>query len=275
MKSANRLIVAILIVTALAVGFWMLLLSPKQKEADVLSAEVDSLQVTLAQANNEVAVAEAAKREFPDDYRQLVVLGEAVPEGDETASLLVELNRLATSSKVDFESIQLAAGGEAAVPEAAVAPPAVETPAPEASGSGVPAAATVPPTEATASLMPLGASIGPAGLAVMPYTLSFTGDFFQIADFIHRIDKLVETKNAKVGVEGRLVTIDGFALTADTDEEGSGGDDNRLSASFTVTTYVTPPDQGVTVGASTSEPAPISESSASPEPEASEAGEAQ
>jgi hypothetical protein len=122
--------------------------------------------------------------------------------------------------------------------------------------------------------MPLGASIGPAGLAVMPYTLTFTGDFFQIAGFIHGIDKLVETKNATVGVEGRLVTIDGFSLSATEDEEEGAGD-NRLSANFTVTTYITPPGQGVTAGASTSEPAPVAESSASPEPEASEAGEAQ
>ena len=62
--------------------------------------------------------------------------------------------------------------------------------------------------------MPLGASIGPAGLAVMPYTLTFSGNFFQIADFIHGIDSLVETENAKVGVEGRLVTIDGFSLNS-------------------------------------------------------------
>ena len=119
MKSANRMIVAILIVAALAIGFWVLLLSPKQKEADDLSAEVDALQVTLAEADNLVAAAEAAKREFPDNYRQLVVLGEAVPEGDETASLLVELNRIAASSKVSFESIQLASGGEATAPEVA------------------------------------------------------------------------------------------------------------------------------------------------------------
>ncbi len=273
MKSANRMIVAILIVAAIAVGFWVLLLSPKQKEADDLGAEVDALQVTLTQANSEVAAAEAAKQEFPDDYRQLVVLGEAVPEGEETASLLVELNRIAAGSKVDFESIQLATGGEAAAPEAAVAPPAAETPAPAESGSGVPAAATVPPSEVAASLMPLGASIGTAGLAVMPYTLTFSGNFFQIADFIRGVDRLVETKNEKVGVEGRLVTIDGFSLTAPNAEEGHV--DNRLSASFTVTTYVTPPGQGVTAEASASEPAPVSESSSTMEPEASESGEAQ
>ena len=66
-----------------------------------------------------------------------------------------------------------------------------------------------------ASTLPLGAAIGPAGLAVMPYELTFTGDFFRVADFIEGLDSLVETTNAKVGVDGRLITIDGFSLDAD------------------------------------------------------------
>ena len=253
MRSSNRLIMSILIVAALAVGFWVLLLSPKREEADELSGQVETLEATLTQASSRLAAAEAAKQAFPDNYRQLVVLGEAVPEGDETASLLVEINRIAESSKVEFHDIQLGGGGESGTPETPVAPPPAEmAPTPESSGSGVPAAATVPPTEAAASLMPLGASIGPAGLGVMPYNLSFTGNFFEIANFIEDVDSLVATRNAKVGVEGRLVTVDGFALTP------TGGKKEDLSVSFVVTTFVTPPEQGITAGASSSEPAPVS-----------------
>ena len=61
------------------------------------------------------------------------------------------------------------------------------------SSTGVPAAETVPPTEVEASLLPLGASIGPAGLAVMPYTLQFQGNFFGIAKFIGQVDSLVKS----------------------------------------------------------------------------------
>jgi len=268
MKSTNRLIVSILIVAAVAIGFWVVLLSPKREEADKLSGELDALKVTLAQADSTVLAAEAAKREFPANYRQLVVMGGAVPEGDETASLLVELNRLAKRAKISFETLLLTEGGAAAPAEVAPAPPPVEA-APTEPGSAVPASATVPPTEAAASLMPLGASIGPAGLAVMPYTLTFSGDFFQIANFIGKVDALVETKNAKVGVDGRLVTIGGFSLAPNEETD-------RLSATFVVTTYVTPPNQGITAGASPTEPE-ATPTSTEPEEstEASEAGEAQ
>jgi len=247
MNSTNRLIVAILVIAALAVAFWVLLLGPKRQEVDELSQRVDTLNSGLVQAQSEVVVAEEAKRAFPADYRQLVSLGEAVPEGDETSSLLVELSTIARDSKVSFEGLRLSNEGAAPVEGIATEVP-TEPPTAEASGA-VPAAAAVPPTEATASLLPLGSTIGPAGLAVMPYNLTFSGNFFQIADFIAGVDQLIGTEVEKVGVKGRLVTIDGFSL--DPREEG----DETLDVSFVVTTYVTPPDQGVTAGATPTEPA--------------------
>jgi Tfp pilus assembly protein PilO len=251
MSSANRLIVSMLVVTALAVAFWLLALGPKRQEAADLTGQVDQLQVSLAESQSKATEAAEARHEFPVDYRQLVVLGKAVPSSDETSSLLVELNQIANQSKVEFNSIQLGAGSAEATPAPAPAPTttAPTTPA-EGSSSAVPAAAAVPPTEAAASLLPLGATIGLAGLGVMPYSLNFSGDFFHIADFIKGIDSLVHTSKG-VAVNGRLVTLDGFALTPNTEASAQ-----QLNANFAVTTYLTPPSQGVTAGATPAAPAP-------------------
>ena len=131
MKSSadtTRVIVGIFVVVGLAVAFWMLMLSPKRKEADELGTQAEGLQVSLATAQSEVADAEAARRKFPKYYRQLVVLGKAVPAGDETSSLLVELNHIGVKTEVDFEKIALGTvDGSAATEEAAPAP----EPAPE------------------------------------------------------------------------------------------------------------------------------------------------
>jgi Tfp pilus assembly protein PilO len=267
MGSSNRLIVSILVVTALAVGFWMLALGPKRKEADELSGQVEQLQVSLAEAQSKATQASAAKQEFPADYRQLVVLGKAVPASDDTSSLLVELSHISSKAKVGFNSIQLNGSGEEVAAPATSAPAAPTTP-PEASSTGssgaVPAMATIPPTEAAASVMPLGASIGPAGLAVMPYSLSFSGSFFHVADFIKGIDSLVHTGGSEVAVDGRLVTLDGFALSADA-KRGFP----YLNANFAVTTYLTPPSQGITAGASAAAPALATTTSAA-EPSSAE-----
>ena len=93
----------------------------------------------------------------------------------------------------------------------------------------MPASSTVPPTEAAASLLPLGASIGPAGLGVMPYSLTFSGDFFQIANFIGGIDSLVHTgAKSNVAVDGRLVTLNGFCpQTTELRRRQIGGDPGR------------------------------------------------
>lgn len=231
-KRTNLIVAAMVVVAVLAIVFWTLLLSPVREEAQKLGGRITTLESSLAQHRSEAEVAAAARRSFPREYGRLVVLGKAVPGGDETASLLVQLNHLAGQAGVAFQTLTLSAasseGEEVAAPVTGVSP-----------------------TEAEASLLPLGASIGPAGLGVMPYTLTFEGDFFQIADFIEGLDDLVRSSNQGVAVNGRLITVGGFSL-APSSSEGSA----KLQASFSVTTYLTPPGEGLTGGASPSEPEP-------------------
>jgi Tfp pilus assembly protein PilO len=250
LSSSNRLVIAMLLVAALAVAFWMLLLSPKRDEASKLGTQVTQLKEKLAQHRSEVNTAIEARAEFPVNYQQLVVLGKAVPGDDDTASLLVQLNKIAKNTKVTFEEFTLEAGNGT---EEATPPPA-----PAAEGSGGTPASLVSPTEVAASTLPLGASIGPAGLDVMPYALTFKGDFFKLADFIKGLDSLVKTENEKLAVNGRLLTVNGFALEADPERPFPA-----LQGKFSVTTYLTPPEQGLTAGATPSGPAPAEATPAS------------
>lgn len=241
MSSTNRVIVAMLAVAALAIAFWMLLLSPKRSEVTKLDGDVATQEESLALHRSEAQQGLAAERDFPAQYQQLVVLGKAAPADSETASLLVQMNRIAKHAGVSFQTFVLLPG------EGAEAEAPAEVPPPE---GGEPASYPSP-TEVAASTLPLGASIGPAGLAAMPYTLEFKGNFFQLADFIHGLDSLVETKNAEVDVTGRLVTINSFNLTGD-----SNVGFPQLEASFSVTTYLVPPALGVTGGATPTSPEP-------------------
>ncbi|HEY7256437.1 MAG TPA: hypothetical protein VH476_07105 [Solirubrobacterales bacterium] len=225
MTPQNRAILAAVLVAVAAVAFWMMVLSPKREEASKLGTEVESLQASLSQHESEVRAGEEAKEGFSGDYRQLVVLGKATPGDDETASLLVQVNHVAEKSKVRFSNLQLEGSGAQSEAEAA------------SSSAG---AETATPTEAAASLMPLGAEIGPAGLAVMPYTFTFNGTFFQLSDFIHGLDQLVKTNKEAVTVDGRLVTINGFTLKPDTVKKLP-----VLEGEFSVSTFLTPPGEGL------------------------------
>lgn len=222
--AVNPTVVAMLAIAGLAVAFWFLLLGPRRDEAKELGQQVEQVEAALAQHRAEVAAGAQARARFPRDYQRLVVLGKAVPAGDDVGSLLVQVNRLAAKAGGSFRNISLTASGGGAVPEAA----------------GKPAS----PTEAEASLLPLGASIGPAGLGVMPYSITLDGDFFEIADFIAGLDSLVKTKGGEVKVNGRLLTIDSFKLAADRDRGFPA-----LEGSFSVTSYLTPPGEGAAAGA--------------------------
>jgi Tfp pilus assembly protein PilO len=244
MSSTNAVIVAVVAVAVLIGAFWMLALSPKKDEAKKLGTQVENLETELSQHRAEANEAAEAREGFSADYQQLVSLGKAVPGDDDTPSLLVQLNRIAKRSHVKFGTFLLSAEKGAGAEAAPSAPSTEES-------------ASVSPTEAAASLMPLGSTIGPAGLGVMPYTLKFEGSFFHLANFIHGLDSMVKTTNSKVAVDGRLITIDGFAFKAAPDGFP------KIEATVSVTTYLTPPEQGATAGATPSGPAPATATPAS------------
>ncbi len=272
-----------LAIIGLIVGVWLVVLAPKRDQAASLKKDVDQLQLQLDQAQQAAAAGAQEQKSFPDDYRKLVVLGKAVPEDGDQASLLVQLQQLADRSGVGFQSIDLAdAAGSATTPAPAPATstsptsststsstatgdtsttstPTSTTGASSTESTGaVPAAPTPDATEASAATLPIGASVGPAGLGVMPYELTFTGQFFQIADFMKGLDAMVHTRHGTVGVTGRLLTVDAFTLAP---IQASTNADTftlvpTLTADLSVTTYVTPPDQGITAGATPTGPAP-------------------
>ena len=268
MKASDRGILLILPIVALIAAFWLLVLSPKREEASQLGDDVAQLESEVAAAQQLADAAEQAREEFPDDYRKVVTLGKAVPQDDDTPSLLAQLSGISAQSGVEFMSLELQSEAqEAAAPAPSVTgeTPSVQEPPPGESEQSESAQASTPApaTESSAAALPLGAAVGPAGLPTMPYTLKFRGsplhsharvarDFFHVADFIHGVDKGVSADGEKVSVDGRLITIDGFTLKGDPDRGFP-----FLEATFAVTTYLTPETQGLTAGATPSGPAPV------------------
>jgi Tfp pilus assembly protein PilO len=288
MKVSDKAIVFGVLVFVFAIGFYLLMLSPQRQKASELNDQISQLHASISEQESVASYAEQARKDFPRYYGRLVVLGKAVPQQADTASMLVQLNSISDRSHVDFRSIVL--GGDAASAGTGTSSSAAaSTPAPPSSGStasaapaapatstapaaspssGAPSAGTtsgatatatadpaqaVPATESSAASLPIGATVGTAGLATLPYTLKFTGGFFDIANFIGGVDNLVQPTDGgtRVSPDGRLFTIDGFALNG-----GAPGSSPTLKASFSVTTYATPADEGLTLGASPSAPAP-------------------
>ena len=271
MKASDRGIIVGVGVIVLAVLFYMVVLGPKRNEASDLGNQIDSLNSSISQQQQVADFGAQARKDFPRYYGRLVLMGKAVPQDADTSSMLVQLSSTSSRSNVDLRGITLSQGasGEgtstassATSSTSAPAPtpsPTSTTPAtPAPSGSTAPtsstASAPVPATETAAATQPLGAVVGVGGLPTMPYDLTFTGGYFDVANFIGGLDSLVKPRGSGqvVAADGRLFTVDGFTLSI-----GQAGP-AHLNAKFQVTTYVAPPDQGLTAGASPSGPAPIS-----------------
>lgn len=247
MKASDRTILLAVIGVAAVAAFYFLMISPKRAEVGELDTKIADASAAVAEQEQLASLAEEAKGEYRSDYQHLVVLGKAVPGDEDVSSLIEQVNSQAGAAGIEFRTLKLAASDAAAAAPAPTAPAAsaATVPAGEAPAPGE----TAPATEAAVAVLPLGAAVGPAGLPTMPYDLTFSGEFFQIADFMAGLDGMVGVNEEGVGVDGRLLTIDGFSLSS------PEGDFPHLTANLHVTSFVTPADQGLTAGATPGAPA--------------------
>jgi Tfp pilus assembly protein PilO len=282
MRSNERMILVGVAVVALAVGFYLFVLGPKRDKASELKDQVNTLNGSITAAQQQVSYGEQARHDFGKYYGRMVVLGKAVPGQSDTASLLVQLNSLASQSDTSLRAIGLNSGsGSGSSGATAAAPPATSPTGAAASAStasstaatsstagtsstaatgstAAPAAAPVatpaPATEASAAALPIGSVVGAAGLPTLPYSLTMRGNYFDVASFIGKVDELVTpvSSGTQLSPDGRLLTINGFGL-----QVGGSGPSPQLKANIVVTAYSTG-DQGLTLGASPSGPAPTS-----------------
>jgi type II secretory pathway pseudopilin PulG len=224
-STRDRTILVIVGVVAALVGSWMMVIQPKRDQATKLGAQVKAAQSQLNTLRTEVAQRQHARRAFAGEYAKIVRLGEAVPTDDNVPSLIYQLQGAASGARVDFRALQLN-------------PSSGSTPAPSSPSAAQGATATLPP----------GATVGPAGFPIEPFTFSFQGNFFHLADFFHRLQRFVVATNKRVSISGRLMTLNAINLSA-----GASGFP-QISAQISATTYLVPPSEGLLNGATPAGP---------------------
>jgi type II secretory pathway pseudopilin PulG len=226
----DRRVLAIVAVIIAVVAAWILVIQPKRDQASKLASQVSAAQRQLASARTRIAVADQDRSEYARNYEAVAALGEALPSDDETGSLIYELQSAATGAGVNFQSLVL--------DPAASAPAATTTSTSKSSAS-----------QAVTATLPPGAAVGPAGLPTLPFTFTFQGNFFHLANFMRRLERFVVATDKKVSVSGRLMSLNGIDLGA-----GPRGFP-QITATISATTYLVPSNEGLTDGASPSGPA--------------------
>ncbi|MGZ4279284.1 MAG: hypothetical protein ACXVFK_17990 [Solirubrobacteraceae bacterium] len=263
MTSRDRIVVIVVAAAALLAGFWFVVLSPKRAEVKAVDAQIASAQQRLDAARASVSQAQQAKRDYDTDYAAVARLGKAVPVDDNIPSLVYQLQSVSRNAKVDFRSFKLDGTGTPAptTPAAATASAASSassgssssgssgSSSSSSSSSSTTSTAPAPATQLAVAALPPGASVGPAGFPTMPFTFVFDGSFFDMEHMLRNIDQFISVRKDAVSVHGRLLGVDGFALTA-----GPTGFPS-VTATLSATAYLLPADEGLTAGATVSGPA--------------------
>jgi Tfp pilus assembly protein PilO len=213
----DRIVIIIVLVAATLAASWFVVLAPKRKEAADLRGKIDVANKHLLEAQQSAAQAKQAKGRYQDDYATVATLGKAVPSSDALPSLLYQLQAASHNARIDFNTLKVAGTGSA--PAAAATPPAAAAKAastePNSTDSSASAsAAPAPATQAASATLPPGATVGSAGFPVMPFSFVFNGSFFDMERFLGDVQRFVRIDGKRVDVRGRLLSVDGFALTA-------------------------------------------------------------
>jgi hypothetical protein len=206
MTSRDRTVIAVALVLAAVIGSWLLFVAPKRSEASRLASQLDSVRAQLRTEEAAVASGVAARDAYGAYYAELARLGEAVPATDDVPSLIYEVQSAASNAGVDFHSLALTGSGSGASSSAA-------------SGN-------------TAATLPPGVSESAAGLPEEPFTLTFDGSFFHLANFLGRLQHFVTVTDKEVAVSGRLMSLNSLSLQA-----GPHGFP-QITATIAATTYL-------------------------------------
>jgi hypothetical protein len=259
MTARDRRVIAVVLSLAVIVAAWLLVIQPKRTEASSLGKQITTAQQQLNTAKAQVATETADEHAYPQNYASVARLGEAVPADDDSGSLIYQLQAAAQKAGIDFRSLVLApaAGGTAPTPATSTA---------TTSTSSSSSSATLPP----------GVAVGPAGFPVLPFTFTFNGNFFNLANFFGRLQHFVVVTGQRIHVSGRLMTLNSISLAP-----GPMGFP-QITATISATTYLEPttiqsdtttpstPSTSSTTSqsATTSTPQPTSTSAPSPAPAA-------
>jgi type IV pilus assembly PilO-like protein len=257
----DRKILITLLPLALLAAYWFLMLAPKRQESTVVQEQLTQAQAERDTAVTKLATLSKAKNSFASDYEAVIYLGKSVPSTVDMPSLLVQLDRAARGTGINFTSVETGdrqaapttaatpaptSGAESGPGKAAEGAQNATNAANGASADSASAAGTVPAADGgtgSSGTPGAGSSPGAPGLESIPLDFTFNGSFFDLADFFHRMKRFVRVANDKILVRGRLMTIDGFSF----DSKDSFP---AIEASVHATVYLAPKAEGVDAGAS-------------------------
>jgi hypothetical protein len=275
MTNRDRTLIGVVACLVAVAGFWFLALKPKRADAAAATARVAEAQTKLTAANQALASATSARAGFRTDYATAARLGKAVPDDDDAASLVFQLESAARKAGIDFRSLTV--GGASGAPTTTPAQPSSSSSSSKTS-SGTSTTPSTPPTPSTpsttgttgaaagTSTLPPGVVAGSDGMNNLPFTFVFDGDYFSLSKLLDLVRSFTTTNGDTVTVRGRLMTIQSVNL-----QEGRNGFP-QVKATVNATAYLAAQPISLPGGATAPSPTGGTTPSTTPAPSNQTAG---
>jgi Tfp pilus assembly protein PilO len=229
----NRRVILFAVVAAVIVlaGWYLLLWSPTKSDLDKAKERRAAAESQQSQLRSEIQRLQEAQRNEPANRAKLERLRTAIPDDPSLGQFIIDVNDAATRSGIDFISIA------PTEPHTAARAPVVTT-------------TTVAGSTPTTSNAPLASTTPGAAPAEIGLTLQIQGGYFQVLDFLNRLDSLPrlvvtdslnispgENVRLTVAISARMFVRDipagfagGVATTTSTTAAGAGGSTTTTAA---------------------------------------------
>lgn len=227
-------LMATLLVVAIFVASWFLLIAPRRSHAADLRSQAAAQDAANSRLQQKIAQLQAQALDLPRQQARLAAVKVKIPENPALPALIRDLSAAAKKSGVSLEA--LAPSKPIAVVNGLVAPTAGAA----ATGAGTTASGTPAGSTTTTAAAP------PAPLFQVPVKVDATGSYFEIEQFLNKIEDL---KRAFL-VTGLTI---GEVKSQSTPGSTSTGD---LSVSVTGRVFLSPPTAAVTSPTTVPTPAP-------------------
>ncbi|MGH8892087.1 MAG: type 4a pilus biogenesis protein PilO [Actinomycetes bacterium] len=208
-------LLAAVLVLAILVAGWFLLIAPKRGDAAVLRDQTVSQKEANARLVQQLEVLQAQQAELPRQRALLAVMRTQIPNNPALPTLIRDLTAAGRKVGVSLDTLT------PSVPVAAVAAqPTAASPAAESGESSEGATGTTPAATAASTLYQV------------PLTLNVTGSYFELEQFINKLEGLK-----------RSFLVNGFTVAEATGEDASEGD---LGLTLQGRVFLSPPAPAAT-----------------------------
>lgn len=214
-----------LLVVAIFLASWFLLISPRRSEAASLRSQATEQDAANARLQQKIAQLQSQAQDLPKEQARLAAIKVQIPENPALPALIRDLSGAAKKSGLSLDSL---APAKPVAIVSAVAPAA--TPA---TTTGTKSSST------TETATPVAPQAPPATLFQIPVTVGATGSYFEIEQFINKVEDL-KRAFLVTGLTVGPAKSSGTSAAATTDE---------LTVTITGRVFLSPP--GATTNAAT------------------------